>query len=139
MIWGAVFHHLGVGVRNTKAASLFLQRQGYAVGETVYDPLQKVRLAMCTHPTEPSIELIAPADEDGPLTKLLRESEGTAYHICYRVESSKEAVDSLVEAGLRIATVSTVKPAVLFPGHAVSFHQIIGFGLIELVEPISSR
>jgi Glyoxalase/Bleomycin resistance protein/Dioxygenase superfamily len=137
MLGDAEFHHLGVAVRNRAPALSLLSALGYAHGESVLDPLQNVRLTFCSHPTQPAIELIEPGEGAGPLDKILRDGDGIAYHVCYSVKSSATVLQELEAAGQRVMTVSPVKPAVLFPGSAVSFYFIIGFGLVELVEPLT--
>lgn len=138
MLERAKFHHIGVAVRRRSDALNFLTMLGYAAGETIHDPLQSVQLTLCTHPTQPTVELIEPTSGSpgGPLDRLLRDNTGLAYHCCYSVPSSEAALIALEQRGLRVVTASPAKPAVLFPGSAVSFHQIVGFGLIELLEPL---
>ena len=138
MLDRTAFHHLGVAVRRKESALVFLKTLGYASGETLLDPLQNVRLTFCTHPSQPAIELIEPGDGAGPLDKLLRDIDTIAYHVCYEVADSKATLKEFEAKGIRTMMVSDVKPAVLFPGCAVSFHFVIGFGLIELVEPLTS-
>lgn len=138
MLARARFHHIGVAVRRRDDALNFLAMLGYSAGETIHDPLQNVLLTLCTHPEQPVVELIEPVSGSpgGPLDRLLRDNTGLAYHCCYSVPSSDAALEELQQRGLRVVTASPAKPAVLFPGSAVSFHQIVGFGLIELLEPV---
>jgi len=136
MLVNARFHHLGLAVRHRKHAAAFLAALGYRIGPEVFDPLQNVRLTFCESDTDPAIEIIAPGEGSGPVDSILRRTEAMAYHTCYAVADSAETMRALERAGMRVITVSPVKPAVLFPGHGVSFHQIPGFGLIELVEPL---
>jgi hypothetical protein len=136
MLINARFHHLGLAVRHRRHAAAFLAGIGYRIGPEVFDPLQNVRLTFCESDTEPAIEIIAPGEGSGPVDNILRHTDAMAYHTCYAVADSTETVRELQRTGMRVMTVSPVKPAILFPGQAVSFHQIPGFGLIELVEPL---
>ncbi len=136
MLINARFHHLGLAVRNRKYAAAFLAGIGYRIGPEVFDPLQNARLTFCEKDDGPAIEIIAPGEESGAVDSILRHTETLAYHTCYAVSDSAETTRELRRAGMRVITTSTVKPAILFPGQAVSFHQIPGFGLIELVEPL---
>jgi|HubBroStandDraft_4_1064222.scaffolds.fasta_scaffold04915_6 hypothetical protein len=137
MLKAAKFHHIGVCVRNREEAVTFLSILGYSSGETILDPLQNVKLTLCTHPSQPPIELVEPTSNPGPLDRLLRNNTGFAYHCCYRVENSQEALKELERQGIRAVTASSAKPSVLFLGSQVSFYQILGFGLVEFLEPIN--
>jgi hypothetical protein len=136
MLINARFHHLGLAVRNRKHAAAFLAGIGYRIGPEVFDPLQNVRLTFCENDNGPAIEIITPGEGTGAVDSILRHTEALAYHTCYAVADSAETARELQRAGMRVMTISAVKPAILFPGQAVSFHQIPGFGLIELVEPL---
>ena len=59
--FGLRFHHLGLAVPDTGAASVFLKAQGYREGAAVFDPLQVANLSMWLHAEAPDIELICPA------------------------------------------------------------------------------
>jgi hypothetical protein len=84
----------------------------------------------------PAVEIISSGPErGGPLEAILREQQGIAYHVCFEVQNSEQAVKSLEEARIRVIPISPRKPAVLFKGKAVSFFQVVGFGLVEFVEP----
>jgi catechol 2,3-dioxygenase-like lactoylglutathione lyase family enzyme len=129
------FHHLGLAVRRPQEAQLFLSAMGYRLGETVLDPGQNVHLMMCTHETEPEVEIIWPSDTKGPIDGLTqRHPAGIVYHICYVTDDLAAALAALEKAGLRIVCVSPPKPAPLFGGRKVSFYNVVGIGLIEILE-----
>ncbi len=134
---GLTFHHIGLAVPRIEDTVPFVRELGYSVGEVVHDPLQKVRLAMCTHPASPALEIIAPesAEAKGPVTDMVkRNASGIVYHMCY---STRDLAASLARAeavGLTVRCISEPKPAVLFGGQTVSFYWISGMGLIEIVE-----
>jgi methylmalonyl-CoA/ethylmalonyl-CoA epimerase len=54
--------------------------------------------------------------------------------MCYSTGDLERALQALIEAGLRAHCVSPPKPAILFSGKMVSFYQIIGMGLIEIID-----
>ena len=82
--WGLTFHHLGLAAKDPQAAAHFLLGFGYQIGALIVDPLQNVRLRMCTHDEMPNVEIISPAGSEGPLDKLIAaHEEGLVYHICY--------------------------------------------------------
>jgi len=130
-----VFHHLGLAVRRPAEATSFLSNLGYQIGETVFDPNQNVNLKMCPHPFEPAVEIIWPGDTPGPLESLLqRHPPGLIYHVCYETDNLEQALAALKQAGLKALCVSPPKPAPLFGDRPVSFYNIVGIGLIEILE-----
>ena len=132
--FGLAFDHLGLATQNPGKAIAFLSGLGYAVAESIYDPLQKVNLVMCTSDQMPAVEVISPADEPGPLSAVLAGRSETFYHMCYRSRDLAASLLAMKESGLRLALVVPPKPAVLFGGKPVSFHMIRGFGMIEIIE-----
>lgn len=133
--FGLKFHHLGLAVRSPELARSFIEGQGYHIGDTVFDFRQNVNLILCEHENEPPIEIIYPADAKGPLEGLLgRHENGIIYHACYISDDLGKTLASLEEAQLRPVCVSSPKPAVLFGGAKVSFYNVIGMGLIEIIE-----
>ena len=129
------FHHLGLAVRRPREAMTFLTALGYRMGETVLDPGQNVHLMMCTHETEPAVEIIWPSDTPGPIDNLMeRHPSGIIYHVCYFTDDLAAALAGLQKAGLRAACISPPQPAPLFGGRKVSFYNVIGIGLIEILE-----
>jgi methylmalonyl-CoA/ethylmalonyl-CoA epimerase len=116
-------------------ATAFLTNLGYQIGETVFDPRQNVNLGMCLHPTEPAVEIIWPGDTPGPLESLLqRHPLGLIYHVCYETDNLEQALAELKKNGLKAICVSPPKPAPLFGGRPVSFYNVIGIGLMEILQ-----
>jgi Glyoxalase/Bleomycin resistance protein/Dioxygenase superfamily len=133
--FGLIFHHLGLAVRQAETALTFVRGMGYAVQDPVFDPLQNVNLIMCTHAVEPAIEIIYKAQGDAPIDPLLaKHPKGLIYHCCYVSRDVVKSIDALAASDLRAVCVSPPKPAVLFGGLPVSFYQIAGIGLIEIIE-----
>jgi len=133
-----VFHHLGLAVRRPREAIAFLSNLGYQLGETVFDPMQNVNLKMGLHATEPAVEIIWPSDTPGPLGDMLnRHPAGLIYHVCYQTDNLSAALAGLKDAGLNVLCLSPSKPAPLFHGNHVSFYNVIGMGLIEILEQSS--
>jgi len=129
------FHHFGLAVRKPEPARIYLSSLGYQIGETVFDPGQNVHLAICMHESEPAVEIIWPGNSEGPLDKLIRRhTSGVVYHICYVADDLAAALAGFEEAGIQVICVSPPKPAPLFGGHPVSFYNVIGIGLIEILE-----
>lgn len=134
--WGLAFHHLGLAAKDPEAAARFLSGLGYRIGPIIFDPLQNVHLAMCAHDHMPDVEIITPADGEGPLDKLLAaQKEGLVYHMCYTSTDLDGSLEALEDSGqLSIYSISPPKEAVLFGGKRVSFYLVEGVGLIEIIE-----
>jgi Glyoxalase/Bleomycin resistance protein/Dioxygenase superfamily len=129
------FHHLGLAVRRPVEATTFVSVLGYRIAETVFDPEQNVYLAMCSHDTEPMIEIIWPGETKGPVHGLTKHHPvGVIYHVCYSTDDLSAALAGLEKAGLRAICISPPKPATLFGGRKVSFYNVSGIGLMEILE-----
>lgn len=128
------FHHLGLATSQEKAAIKFLQNLGFEIGESIYDPLQKVTLRMCENEEHPNIELITQDAPQGPLSNMLQQNEALTYHYCYSTPNVDETIRLMRTEGVRVALLSRPKPAVLFGGKKVSFLTVRGMGVIELLE-----
>jgi hypothetical protein len=133
--FGLCFHHLGLAVRKPQPARVFLEGLGYRLGETVFDPLQNVYLSLCRHEVEPAVELVFPGENWSPVDGMFdRYGSGLVYHSCYVTDDIGQTIAALENQRLRPVCKSPAKPAILFGGALVSFYQIVGIGLIEIVE-----
>ncbi|QUY43028.1 VOC family protein [Acaryochloris marina] len=131
--FGLEFHHFGLAVRKPQKAIHFLRDLDYQIGPETYDELQNVNLRMGEHSSMPDIELIYPTDSPGPLDEWLTDYAQIIYHLCYVSENVEQTIDKLRQEH-RIITISPPKPAILFNFQNVSFYQIHGFGLVEILE-----
>jgi methylmalonyl-CoA/ethylmalonyl-CoA epimerase len=133
------FHHLGLAVREPSEARGFVSMLGYRIGEPVFDPAQNVHLQLCTHESHPMVEIIWPADTRGPLERLTkRHASGIIYHICYETEDLSALLAQFSQAKLRFLCISPPKTAPLFGGRMVSFYDVVGIGLIEILQPVGT-
>lgn len=130
------FHHLGLAVRRPQKAFSFLATLGYRDGRQAYDPLQSVNLAMRHHPAMPDVEVIWPGDAPSPIDTLVTGGKSLVYHLCFATENADRALAELESAGHHIVQIAPPKPAILFGGLAVSFHNVLGFGMVELIHGI---
>jgi len=129
------FHHFGVAVRRPDEARKFVAALGYQGGEAVFDPAQNVHLQLCTHAQQPAVEIIWPGDSTGPVDKLAkRHAAGIIYHLCYETDNLAAAIAGLEAAGLSPICISPPTPAPLFGGRPVSFYNVVGLGLVEILE-----
>ncbi len=134
--FGLTFHHLGLAVRRPRDATQFLGGLGYRLGEPVFDPEQNVNLIMCTHVgSMPDVEIIYPAAGKSPVDALVAgRPEGIVYHICYVSADLPATLAALDAAGVRAVCKVPPVPAALFAGRRVSFYDIVGMGLVEIIE-----
>ena len=133
--FGLTFHHLGLAVRKPEDAIAFVRGLGYAVGEPVFDVEQNVNLILCTHSAAPNIEIIYPANGKSPIDSLVAShANGIVYHCCYVAKNLDATLSAFAKSDLRPLCVSPPKSAILFGGASVSFYQVMGIGLIEIIE-----
>jgi hypothetical protein len=130
---GLTFHHFGLAVGAPDEAFLYLATLGYREGNQVFDPRQRVNLAMRHHPSMPDVEVIWPGEEPSPIDKLIKRMGTLIYHLCYACPDPDAAIAAIEAAGLDTVLVSAPTPAVLFGGREVSFYTVSGFGLIEIL------
>jgi len=131
--FGLAFHHFGLAVRSPEQAGLFLQALGYQAGVPVYDPLQKVNLAMFYHAEMPGVEVIWPGAETSPIDRMLKRNDTMVYHLCYTCADPAAALSKMADAGFEVLPATEPRAAILFNGLEVSFYFVAGFGLIELI------
>lgn len=131
---GMEFHHFGLAVRQPEDAFKVLTALGYNAGCIVFDPLQRVNLAMCQHPQMPDVEVISPNDAASPIDRVLRRNGPSVYHVCYTTPQIDAALAAIEREGFNVILISEPKPAILFAGRKVAFLSVDGFGLIELLE-----
>ncbi|MFC1525475.1 VOC family protein [Candidatus Latescibacterota bacterium] len=128
------FHHLGLAVSEPERALELLGNLGYECGAQIQDPLQNVRVVLCSHLSAPDIEVISPGETEGPLHSVLKGDHERIYHMCYATRDIGGVLKELELRGHRVLCVSEPKPAVLFGNQMVSFYIVRGLGLIEILE-----
>ena len=129
------FHHFGLAVRRPDEARIFVSSLGYRLGDYVFDPAQNVHLQMCHHAGHPDVEIICPGDTPGPVDRLVqRRPAGIVYHLCYVTDDLTATLAGFEAAGLQPICISPPTPAPLFQGRKVSFYNVTGIGLIEILE-----
>lgn len=134
--FGLRFHHLGLAVRRPRDATRFVGGLGYELAEPVFDPVQNVNLIMGRHAgTMPDVEIIYPAADKSPIDGFLAQRpDGIVYHLCYVTADLAAALLALEQSGVRTICKAPPTPAVLFDGCKVSFYDIVGMGLVEIIE-----
>jgi hypothetical protein len=131
--FGLNFHHFGLAVRDPQDAFHYLRSLGYTISSSVHDPLQRVNLALWSHPEMPGVEVVWPADGPSPIDTMIKHHSGLVYHLCYTAESPESAVVAIEQAGLNIVAAGTPKEAALFGGREVAFFFVENVGLIEII------
>lgn len=128
------FSHLGLAVKRPESALAFVSALGYTAGESIFDPSQNVFAVLCTHETEPAIEIIWPGESKSPIDNLVElHRSGIIYHMCYETTDLAAALAKLNQTGNRVTCISAAKPAPLFGNREVSFYSVMGIGLIEVL------
>ena len=93
--------HIGYVVSDISAASdrfstLYgLRRQS----EIIFDPAQRVNLAMLSSTNKYNVELIQPIDKKSPSYNFM-EQGGGLHHICYSVRDIEKAIDYMKQHGI---------------------------------------
>lgn len=128
------FHHFGLAVRDDTAALAFLRAQGLVPGERVYDPNQNVYVRLCTADHHPTVEIVQPGEGKSPIDSLIRKYNELFYHSCYEVDDLDATLAAIRALGIDYFTIAERKPAPLFGGRHVSFHQLDGYGIVEFLE-----
>lgn len=130
------FNHLGLAVKDDKAALTMLGAMGYAAGERIHDPIQNVHVRLCFAERFPTVEIVQPGDGPGksPVDGVISKYNQMIYHTCYETRDLDETLAEYRRLGLQVLTLSQRQPAVLFGGRHVSFHMIQGVGIVELLE-----
>ena len=126
------FHHIGIAVKSIDATASLYEQGGYHRSPSVFDPEQNVNVCWLTRKGYPTVELLAPVDDNSPVNLTLEKNGVTPYHCCYVVDSMNEAIERLKKQ--RYILVSKPVEAIAFRGSKVCFLFNKNVGLIELVE-----
>ena len=132
MLKSLKFNHIGVATNDINATALVYVQGGYHRSQTIFDPIQNVKICWLTKEGAPTIELLAPVDEKSPVNKTLEKNGVTPYHCCYVANNIENAILELKKQ--QYIMVSKPAEAVAFKGSRVCFLYNKNIGLIELVE-----
>ena len=127
-----IFHHIGIAVKDIQRSREVYEQGGYLCSEIIFDPIQNVNICWLTKEKMPTIELLAPVDDQSPVCKILIKNGVIPYHICYIVEDINKAIEELRKQ--KYVLVSRPTEAVAIHNNKVAFLHHKHFGLIELVE-----
>ena len=132
MLKDFMFHHIGMAVKDLNATALMYEQGGYKRSTSVYDPVQNVNICWLTKDDSPTVELLAPVNEQSPVNNTLEKVGVSPYHCCYAVNNLENAISELRKQ--KYILVSRPAGAVAFCGSRVCFLYHKNIGLIELVE-----
>ena len=130
---GLKFHHFGLATKSPDRARAFLAGLGYRPDHEIFDPNQKVHVQLAKSDSMPTVELIWPGPAPGPLDGFFKKRDSLVYHLCFETTDLLGSLLS-IESTSRATCISAPQPAVLFDGSRVSFYEIAGFGMIEIIE-----
>lgn len=126
------FNHIGIACFSIEKTAPFYLGLGYSKSDTVFDPIQNVRICFLSHTEMPTLELLEPCDEKSPVNDTLRKNGVSPYHICYESDEIDNSVSKLKE--MKFYPLSKPVSAVAFNGKKVCFLFRNDVGLLELVE-----
>lgn len=125
-------HHIGVATANLRESIDAYAVMGFAAGEVIHDPLQKVDICFLEKDGDPVIELVCPANAASPVGNILRKNGTMPYHTCYEVKNLEVEIARL--RAFKFVTALRPLPAVAFGMRRVCFLYNKAVGLIELLE-----
>jgi methylmalonyl-CoA/ethylmalonyl-CoA epimerase len=129
------FSHIGVAVPSIRQAiTTYQDIFCYVVLSGPFDdPVQHVSVCFIGtgEPGDLTIELVAPLDDNSPVTKVLAKGIG-AYHVCYEVDDIEAALEYVRSQGCIV--VSRPVPATAFKGKRIAWFYTPTRQLVELVE-----
>ena len=126
------FHHIGYAVKDINVTAQFYLKTGWEKSDTVLDPIQNTYIAFLCREGFPTIELVAPVDEQSPIFNTLKKNGVGTYHVCYSVPNIEKAVMELRTQ--RFMPVFAPVGAVAINNQRICYMMHPQVGLIELVE-----
>jgi methylmalonyl-CoA/ethylmalonyl-CoA epimerase len=126
------FHHIGIATKSIDKTSKYYLEAGYNMSKQIFDPVQKVNIVFLSKKSMPMIELLEPACEDSPVSKILMKSGVGPYHICYQVKNIDFAIDELKKK--KYISLFNPVEAIALSMKKICFLFNKNIGLIELVE-----
>lgn len=126
-------HHYGLATKSIeKSVKPFLVLGYKTCSEIIFDPLQGVKLLFLKNENDHLIELVEPAQEENPVSKILHKLGTSLYHICYEIDDLDSKIEELKKQ--RFVQIIPPTPAIAFEGRKICFLYNPSLGLIELLE-----
>ncbi|MCQ2284778.1 MAG: VOC family protein [Bacteroidales bacterium] len=125
-------HHIGVVTYDIQKTANFYTSIGYKEVVGGYDPCQNVYGYFFEKEGCPTIELLAPYNEQSPINKILSKNGVTPYHLCYEVEGGLEdAIAELRKNNFILISRPTVSENLSRKKVCFLFHKDVG--IVELL------
>ena len=127
-------HHIGYMVKDIHKAVAVYEGLDYVLKKAIcQDGIRKARICFLEHKFFGGvIELVEP-EKDSEIYPLMKKYKGTAYHLCYEVESLADSIKVLQEQGFLLFKDRQLAPAIGNMAQ-VAFLMNPHIGMIELVE-----
>ncbi len=129
-------HHVGYVVESIPDSIEKFAASIYSTwdGRITHDPLQGVHVAFLANralPTQPMVELVAPAGEQSPVTAFLQKGGGL-HHLCFEVDNLEKQLQEAKTQGAVV--VRKPVPAVAFNNRRIAWIYTEGKLLVEFLE-----
>lgn len=126
------FHHLGYAVKSIERSLDLFEFIGFAKeGELTRDDSRDVKIQFIRK-NDILFELIEPANNDSPVSKILRKNGPIPYHFCLISDSIDNTIKEL--RGKGFVLFDKIKPAPAINNRNVTFLFNKDIGIIELLE-----
>jgi len=125
-------HHIGYAIKNLKDSIKEFEKLGYARAKNkVIDKKRKVIIQFMKN-EECIIELIAPLNDESPVSNILKKQGNSPYHICYEIDMIESKIKELKNGGFTMIT--ELSEASALDNKRVVFLYKKNIGLIELIQ-----
>jgi methylmalonyl-CoA/ethylmalonyl-CoA epimerase len=125
------FHHIGYAVYNIESTAAYYLTANWQMSNIQTDVIQNAKIAFLAKERMPLIELIAPVNENSPITKTLSKVGVTTYHICYEVDDIYESITELRKQ--KYILIFNPVEAIALDNRKICYLYNKNVGLIELV------
>jgi len=125
-------HHIGYAVRDIRESVSQFELFGFELyGEITDDPQRNVKICFMRN-QDTLVELIAPLNQNSPVSKWLEKNGCSPYHFCYESNNIKNDIRHFKENGAKEISKPLAAPAI--EGKLVAFLYLSSLGIVELVE-----
>lgn len=126
-------HHYGLATNDLERSIEAFKDLGFCIGETIEDPIQKVRISFVSCEGGHFIELICDMEPgQGPTSRIVSQIGTHFYHLCFEVEDIENTIKEFREKGYLLRHKPV--PAAAFNGRRIAWLYHRTMGLVELLE-----
>ena len=125
------FDHIGYAVKNISKAVNAFEMMGVKFCEPVKDEHRHIEVCFAAD-SGCRVELIAPLDDNSPISNILEKRGNTPYHMCFITDDMENEIERLCAEGYIL--IERPAMAVAFGGKRTCFLFHKDIGLVELVE-----